>query len=72
MIDWNTCPSVEHDPDKVSGVWLFRGTRIPVSALFENIEDGVKISEFIELFPGVKNEQIHDVLEHTVKSLNAA
>ncbi len=56
----------------VSGVWVFRGIRIPVSALFENIEDGIKISEFIELFPGVNNEQVHDVLEHTVRSLNAA
>jgi len=72
MIDWDSCSSVEHDPEKVSGVWVFCGTRVPVSALFENIEGGIKNSEFIELFPGVKSEQIHDVLEHTVKSLDAA
>ena len=35
MSTWNTCPAVERDPEKVSGVWVFRGTRVPVSALFE-------------------------------------
>jgi uncharacterized protein (DUF433 family) len=72
MIDWRTCTAVERDPQRVSGVWLFLGTRVPVSALFENLEDGVKPSEFIDLFPGVDNNQVRDVLEHTIRSLDAA
>ena len=52
MIDWNTCLSVELNPELVSGAWVFRGTRVPVVALFENLEDGVTINEFVELFPG--------------------
>ena len=72
MIDWNSCLSVEHDPQRVSGVWVFRGTRVPVVALFENLEDGVTVSEFIEYFPGVNNTQVQDVLHHAAKSLDAA
>jgi len=53
MINWNTCPSVELNPELVGGAWVFRGTRIPVVALFENLEDGITINEFVELFPGV-------------------
>ncbi len=62
MIDWSTCKSVERDLDRLSGVWVFSGTRVPVSALFENLEDGVQLSQFIEWFPGVTNEQGRDVL----------
>ena len=43
MIDWSTCNAVERDPERVSGAWVFRGTRIPVAALFENLEDGVPV-----------------------------
>ena len=39
MIDWSSCPAVERDAERVSGVWVFRGTRVPVAALFENLED---------------------------------
>ncbi|WP_133511753.1 DUF433 domain-containing protein [Candidatus Thiosymbion oneisti] len=72
MIDWHTCLPVERDPQRVSGAWVFRGTRVPVSALFENLEDGATLSEFIEWFPGVSYEQARDVLEHATKSLDAA
>jgi uncharacterized protein (DUF433 family) len=53
MMDWYSCPAVERNDDRVSGAWLFRGTRVPVSALFENLEDGVSAGEFVALFPGV-------------------
>jgi uncharacterized protein (DUF433 family) len=72
MIDWSSCPSVERDPARVSGAWVFRGTRIPVSALFENFEDGAQLSEFIEWFPGVTPEQARAVLDHALHSLEAA
>lgn len=72
MIDWNTCTAVQRDPDRVSGAWVFRGTRVPVSALFENLEDGAQISEFLEWFPGVTLDQARTVLEHAARSLEVA
>ncbi|MFT3820557.1 MAG: DUF433 domain-containing protein [Rubrivivax sp.] len=68
MIDWSSCPAVESDRKRVSGAWVFRGTRVPVAALFENLEDGASVHDFIEWFPGVKPEQVRLVLEHAAKS----
>lgn len=53
---------MERDLQRVSGAWVFRGTRIPVAALFENLEDGISLAEFVELFPGVRPEQARLVL----------
>ena len=72
MIDWSGCSSVEQDNERVSGAWAFRGTRVPVAALFENLEDGVSIGQFVELFPGVTLEQARAVLEHAARSATAA
>jgi uncharacterized protein (DUF433 family) len=69
MLDWSSCPAVERTPDKVSGAWVFRGTRIPVKALFENLEDNASVDDFLEWFPGVTKEQVEAVLEHTTQSL---
>lgn len=71
MIDWKSCPAVEHDAARVSGAWVFRGTRVPVSALFENLEDGVSVDQFVEWFPGVTIEQVRAVLEHVARSTTA-
>lgn len=67
MLDWSSCSAVERDPQRVSGAWVFRGTRVPVSALFENLEDGVQITQFVEWFPGVTIEQVRAVLDHAGK-----
>lgn len=72
MIDWFSCPAVERDPERVSGAWVFRGTREPVTALFQNLEDGVQVSDFILWFPGVTLEPVSAVLEHAARSLEAA
>ena len=69
MLDWSSCPAVERDPERISGAWVFRGTRVPVSALFENLEDGVQITQFVEWFPGVTIEQVRAVLDVAAKSL---
>ena len=69
MLDWSSCSAVERDPQRVSGVWVFRGTRVPVSALFENLEDGVQITQFVEWFPGITIEQVRAVLDYAAKSL---
>ena len=68
MIDWSSCTAVERDPKRVSGAWVFSGSRVPVSALFENLEDGADVAEFVEWFPGVTAEQVREVLEHAAKS----
>jgi uncharacterized protein (DUF433 family) len=72
MLDWKQCPAVERVPEKVSGVWLFKGTRVPVKALFENLEDGAGIEDFLLWFPGVKREHALAVLEFTERSLSVA
>ena len=72
MLDWSTCPAVERDPQKVSGAWVFRGTRVPVSALFENLEGGATVDQFLQWFPGVTREQTDAVLEHAARSVQTA
>jgi uncharacterized protein (DUF433 family) len=72
MLDWSQCPAVERIPGKVSGAWLFKNTRVPVKALFENIEGGATVQEFLEWFPGVASEQVEAVLDHAQRSLEAA
>ena len=69
MLDWSDCPEVERSDEKVSGAWVFRGTRVPVKALFENLESGVTVNQFLEWFPGVTHEQVEAVLEHAEQSL---
>ena len=53
-LDWSQCPAVASVPGKVSGAWVFRGTRMPVAAVFENLEDGITIDELIELYDGLR------------------
>ena len=67
--EWNNCQEVAREPGKVSGAWVFRGTRVPVRALFENIEDGASIDDFLEWFPGVTRRQVEAVLEHASAGL---
>jgi uncharacterized protein (DUF433 family) len=68
MIDWSSCHAVERDSDRVSGAWVFRGTRVPAAALFENLEDGALASQFVEWFPGVTMDQVRTVLAHAAPS----
>ena len=68
MLDWSQCPAVESIPGKVSGAWVFKGTRTPVALVFENLEDGMTIDELIEQFP-VTRDQIRAVLEFAAQSL---
>jgi uncharacterized protein (DUF433 family) len=69
-LDWSKCPDVESIPGKVSGAWVFKGTRTPVALVFENLEHGMTIDELIEQFP-VTREQIRTVLEFAARSLEA-
>ena len=69
MLDWSSCIDVERSEGKVSGAWVFRGTRVPVRALFENLEAGATIDQFLEWFPGVTLDQVVGVLTHAEQSL---
>ena len=64
--------AIERNSAKVSGEWLFRDTRVPISTLFENFKDGVSIDQFLEWFPGVKREQVIAVLDHEIEELKKA
>ena len=69
MADWKTCPHVEQDPERVSGAWVFKGTRVPVSALFENLKDGASVQQFLDWFPGVDPAAVEAVLAFEMQSL---
>ena len=69
MLEWSDCSGVERSANKLSGAWVFRGTRVPVQALFENLEDGAKVDDFLDWFPGVRRDQIRAVLEFAEQSL---
>ena len=71
MTNWETCPAVESVPGKLSGAWVFTGTRLPVSALFENLESGATVGEFIEWFQPVDEWKVRAVLQHAANSLKA-
>ena len=70
-LDWSRCEALESIPGKVSGAWVFRGTRIPASAVFENLEDGLTIDEIVEMFQGLTREQVSAVLDFAAHSLEA-
>lgn len=68
MKQWEMPDVIECDPDKVDGAWVFRGTRVPVAALFENLRDGATLDEFLEWFPGVEQAQVEAVLNHELET----
>ena len=70
-LDWSQCDAVESIPGKVSGAWVFRGTRMPVSLIFENLDSGMTVDELMEQF-AVTREQIQAVLEFVTRSLERA
>lgn len=66
--NWGDLSAVESHPEVVSGAWVFRGTRVPVAALFENLLAGATVDQFLEWFPGVRQADVRAVLEHEAKS----
>jgi uncharacterized protein (DUF433 family) len=69
MSDWSHCLAVERSDAKMSGAWVFRGTRMPVKSLFENLEDGATLHDFLDWFPGVGREQVLAVMEFALQGL---
>lgn len=68
-LDWSQCPAVESVPDRLSGAWVLKNTRMPVAAIFRNLEAGSDIAEIVEQFQ-VSSEQIQEVLEFAASSLD--
>ena len=71
-LDWSQCPEVESIPGKRSGAWVFKDTRMPVAAIFENIEAGANIDDIMEWFDGLDREQVKAVIEFAARSLDKA
>lgn len=67
-LDWSQCPAIESSPERVSGAWVFRGTRMPVATVFENLEAGASIEDIMEWFD-VSREQVTAVLDFAARSL---
>ncbi len=67
-LDWSQCPAVESVPGKVSGAWVFKGTRMPVATVFENLEAGLTVDEVVEEF-ALTRQQVNAVLHFAAQSL---
>ncbi len=71
-LDWSQCSAVESIPGKVSGAWVLKGTRMPVSAIFENLEAGANLDDIMEWYDGLDREQVKAVIEFAARSLDEA
>ncbi|HLK65891.1 MAG TPA: DUF433 domain-containing protein [Bryobacteraceae bacterium] len=67
-LDWSQCPVVESVPGRLNGAWVFKDTRKPISAVFENLEDGATVDEIAEWYQ-ISKEQVVAVLEFAVRSV---
>ena len=71
-LDWSQCAVVESIPGKVSGAWVLKGTRMPVSIIFENLEAGANLDDIMEWYDGLNREQVKAVIEFAARSLDKA
>ena len=71
-LDWSQCAAVESVPGKLSGAWVLKGTRMPVSAIFENLEAGANIDDLMEWFDGLDRDQVKEVIHFAVRSREKA
>jgi uncharacterized protein (DUF433 family) len=72
ILDWSKCPAVESIPGKLGGAWVLKGTRMPVSAIFENLEAGANIDDIMQWYDGLNREQIKAVIGFTARSCQCA
>ena len=68
-MDWSLCKAVDRDPERLGGLWCFAGTRMPVYSLFEHLDKGSTVDEFLEWFPGTPPDLVHEVLSFAQESL---
>jgi uncharacterized protein (DUF433 family) len=69
-LDWSQCSAVESVPGKMSGAWVLKGTRMPVSVIFENLEAGANVDNIMEWYDGLNREQVKAVIEFAARSLD--
>ena len=69
-LDWSQCDAVERAPGKVSGAWVVKGTRMPVAAIFENLQAGASVAEILDWFDGLNRKQVEAVIEFAARSLD--
>ena len=69
--DWDACEAVDRDPEKLCGALVFRGTRMPVATLFENLKAGATVDDFLEWFPGTTREQVEAVIDHETQAMQS-
>lgn len=69
MLDWSQCPDVESVPGKVSGAWVLRGTRMPVSVILDNVEAGADVDQIMEWFDGLDRTQVSAILDFAARSV---
>ena len=72
LLDWSQCHAVESVPGKMSGAWVLRGTRMPVTTIFENLEAGASINDIMTWFDGLNVEQVREVISFVIDSLQRA
>lgn len=70
-LDWSQCPVVESIPGKVSGAWVLKGTRMPVSVIFDNLAAGASIDDIMNWYEGLDRDQVEAVIEFAARSLDA-
>lgn len=68
-LDWSQCSAVESVPGKMSGVWVLKGTRMPVAAVFENLEAGASLDDILQWFDGLDREQVKAVIAFAAQSV---
>lgn len=71
-LDWSQCSAVESIPGKVSGAWALKGTRMPVSAILENLEAGANLDDIMSWYEGLDREQVKAVIEFAARTLDKA
>jgi uncharacterized protein (DUF433 family) len=69
-LDWSRCAAVERSPERVSGAWVLRGTRMPVATIFGNLEAGANLDDIMSWYDGLDREQVKAVLDFAVRSLD--
>ena len=69
MLDWSECSSVERVPGTLGGAWVLRGTRMPVATIFENLEAGASLDDFLSWYDGLERTQVQAVIEFAARSL---
>ena len=60
---------VEIDPEKLGGTPVFRGTRVPIQNLYDSLESGESVEQFLEQYPTVSREELIAVLEESKERL---